>query len=299
MISTNFKQVLRECARSQGVDPDSGSFTQEYADELAESINSRISTLWTQEFWPFAMKVERRQYRETYAADMTYGAGVERYYNDAYYRSMQTNNLGHTPGEDGAWWKEVLSITADDVPDYVWDPYIALNQSGQTLIPEDGIEVDEFLYSENPSVNRWARPVRDVQEDQNGVHVTAVRYPARPWIRFRPVPPRFTGELYSATISYASGYAVYSPVSGECYKSLVDANLGNAVTDATKWEKQLFPSVFLPVVRLYAKAERLQLEEKHEMGFAMESRAKQLEEKLVDDFFESGSRTRRARVVNR
>ena len=296
MRTLAFKQVLRQCAQSQNVNPDSGSYTAEYAAELAESIGNWCSQLWTQEWWPFLLLTQRRQFRASYDAGTTYAAGDERYYDEAYYRSMAAANTGNTPGTDEAWWMEVLSITSDDVTDYVWDPFIALDSSGETAIPEDGYEVDEFMYFESPVVNRWARPMRHLREDSSGIHVTDLRYPVRPWIRFRPAPPQFTAALFVSGTSYDLGDVRYDAATGECYVSLADANTG-AVTDTSKWTKQLFPAVFLAVIRLFARAERMGMDEKYDAESRCTTRADALVEKLVDDFFESGGRTRRARVV--
>lgn len=296
MRATPFKQVLRDCARSQQIDPDGSYFSGDYMIELAEGIMSWLVPLYDREFWPFLMNVEQRQYRLTYAAGTTYAEGDEVYYSDAYYRSMVDANTGTTPGTDETKWIEVTEITDDDVNGYVWDPYIAWAQPGETEIPENGIEVDEFMFYESPSANKWARPIREVREDSTGIHAVADRHPVRPWIRYRPAAPLFTGVAYDDTAEYAAGEAVYDADTGECYKSLLDENAGNAVTNATYWEKQLFPTVFLQVVRLHARAERLHVRGEDEKAAIYDSRAANMADKLANDFFTQGGRTRRARV---
>ncbi len=296
MRTVPFKTILRECAKSQGVNPDAGSYTAEYAEELAEGISNRIALLWTQAFWPFLLKTERRQYRPTYSASESQTIGMERFYDDQYWYSLVAGETGNTPGADDSKWLEVLSVTSDDVTDYLWDPFVAWAQAGETVIPEDGFEQDEFLYFENPALNRWARPIRDVAEDDDGVHITASRYPVRPWIRFRPAPPRFTAEEYESDTNYGLSEVCYDPPTGECYRSLIADNTGNEVTDTASWEKQLFPQVFQPAVRLFAKAELLEKEEKFEASYRYMGRAQQLVDKLEDDFFASGNRMKRASV---
>jgi hypothetical protein len=44
-----------------------------------------------------------------------------------------------------------------------------------------------------------------------------------------------TETLYSAAATYASGAQVYDPATYAMYQSLVDANVGNALTNTTKW----------------------------------------------------------------
>lgn len=296
MRATPFKQVLRDCARSQQIDPDSNYFTGDYMQQLAESIMSWFVPLYDREFWPFLMRVEQRQYRPSYDAATAYSAGAEVYYSSAYYRSMADANTGTTPGTDETKWLEVTEITNDDVDGYVWDPYIEWAQSGETEIPENGIEVDEFMFFESPSANKWARPVREIREDSTGIHAVADKHPVLPWIRFRPAAPKFTGVAYDDTVEYSAGEAVYDSATGECYKSLTDENAGNALTETAHWEKQLFPTVFMQVIRLHARAERLHVRGEDDKAVIYEGRAAAMADKLANDFYTQGGRTRRARV---
>jgi hypothetical protein len=78
---------------------------------------------------------------------------------------------------------------------------------------------------------------------------------SRPWVSFRIRPPQFTRTEYVAETAYAVGDLVYDDTTGECYKSLVDSNTGNAVTDATKWELVEFPAILRRWVLAAAKAD--------------------------------------------
>jgi hypothetical protein len=61
------------------------------------------------------------------------------------------------------------------------------------------------------------------------------------WIQYRPRHRQFTRVAYSGAATYAIDDVVYSATTGECYRSIVGSNTGQAVTDATKWEAQTLP----------------------------------------------------------
>jgi hypothetical protein len=62
-----------------------------------------------------------------------------------------------------------------------------------------------------------------------GVHV-GFDHGATVWIKYLPLPPKFTSVKWDAGTSYPGGGLAYSPVTGECYSSLISGNLGNDPT---------------------------------------------------------------------
>ena len=80
------------------------------------------------------------------------------------------------------------------------------------------------------------------------------------WVQFRRRAPQWTGELYSATTTYAlAAQAQDNAETGDqdFYKSLAAGNLGNALTDATKWERIDFPWVLRDAAARAAYSEAL------------------------------------------
>jgi hypothetical protein len=47
------------------------------------------------------------------------------------------------------------------------------------------------------------------------------------WIKYLPLAPVFTGIVWNGSRTYALGNSAYSPVSGECYASKINGNIGN------------------------------------------------------------------------
>src|SRR5438105_10697590 len=67
-------------------------------------------------------------------------------------------------------------------------------------------------------------------ERENGVHC-GYDHGAYVWIEYMPPPPVFTAELWDAARTYNRGEAIYAPVTGECYASLLDGNVNNDPLD--------------------------------------------------------------------
>lgn len=59
-----------------------------------------------------------------------------------------------------------------------------------------------------------------------GVHV-GFEHGSLIWLKFIEQPPQFTSEVWVPTHSFSIGELTYSPISGQCYKSLANANIGN------------------------------------------------------------------------
>ena len=67
------------------------------------------------------------------------------------------------------------------------------------------------------------------REWDEGLHV-GFDHGATVWIKYMPLAPKFTSVKWDSGRSYAGGDLTYSPVTGECYSSLISGNLGNNPT---------------------------------------------------------------------
>jgi hypothetical protein len=81
--------------------------------------------------------------------------------------------------------------------------------------------------------------------------------PATAFVQYRVRPPQLTRVAYSGATTYAEGDLVYDATSGDCYRSLVGSNTGNAVSSATHWERQRIPEFLSEYVRRATFAELL------------------------------------------
>lgn len=81
------------------------------------------------------------------------------------------------------------------------------------------------VYLVDPRVSPYPIDARFREWDE-GLHV-GFDHGATVWIKYLPLAPRFTSVKWDSGRSYGNGELTYSPVSGECYSSLIAGNLGN------------------------------------------------------------------------
>jgi hypothetical protein len=84
------------------------------------------------------------------------------------------------------------------------------------------------VYLVDPRLTPYPIDTRFREWDE-GLHV-GFDHGATVWIKYMPVAPQFTSVKWDLARSYANGDLTYSPVSGECYSSLISGNLGNDPT---------------------------------------------------------------------
>jgi hypothetical protein len=84
------------------------------------------------------------------------------------------------------------------------------------------------VYLVDPRLSPYPIDARFREWDE-GLHV-GFDHGATVWIKFLPLAPRFTSVKWDSGRSYGNGELTYSPVSGECYSSLISGNLGNDPT---------------------------------------------------------------------
>jgi hypothetical protein len=81
------------------------------------------------------------------------------------------------------------------------------------------------VYLVDPRVAPYPIDTRFRQWDE-GLHV-GFDHGATVWIKYLPPAPRFTSTPGDLNATYGEGALVYSPASGQCFKSLINGNTGN------------------------------------------------------------------------
>ncbi len=103
-----------------------------------------------------------------------------------------------------------------------------------------------------------------------------IRESNTPWLRFRERAPAWEGEVYAEDETYALDDQVYDPTEGDFFKSLVAGNSGNAVTDATKWERIDFPYVLRDAAAQGAYADMIRMDGQHDKFLSEDREARRL-----------------------
>lgn len=247
-----FGAVLDRVFRARGFDPDSVTMTAKERARYGDAITRHCRRAWDEAMWPQLMAYEQRTYRPPYSAAVNYGL-AHQVWDDAtamYWESLEENNVGNTP-------------PATKIADTHWKPaeemyrYIQFEQPWEaTAIDEDGVDVNAFLYRECPVGNPSARPVAGCRRIEDSVMVpTGAVAPDRPWIRFKPVCPRFALELWVVGTAYAAGELVYLESTRECYIATAATTGDDPSASGAPWAPVGFPDMFQDFVVLAVTAE--------------------------------------------
>ena len=101
--------------------------------------------------------------------------------------------------------------------------------------------------------------------DANGVFV-GFEHGTNVWIKYIKSAPQYTSTPYSAATTYAKDALAYDPTSGNVYISLVAGNIGQLLTDASKWAVVPFPEQLADMVVRGAYADALREEGQTDKG---------------------------------
>lgn len=270
MRTVTFQNVLWGVARLAGLDPRSGDLDSRTAGALTEFINDAVRRCWEHAFWPELVRVERRQYRASWAAGTSYAAGDEVWEptGDRYYVAVQASTGEDPAGDDGTYW---TAVGGD------FDPYVGYVQDWEGTV----IDAVESVSARPPyGARAGTLPFR---LSWNGVQVYPRSgdsgVPTRVWVAFREPPPIFEAEEWDAGEAYVAWDRVFYGATGECYLALKE-NTGTAPpADAEAWRKIDFPRLLEPAVRRFAYADWLRDDGQNEKAMAEQGVA---EDRLAD-----------------
>lgn len=245
MRTVTFKSVLNGVATRMGLEPDA-NLQLNQATALTEYIGDRTTTMWELAAWPEWTTSEQRQFREDWDVAVTYAAGAEVYYADqnAYYRSLQSANLGHVPAAEfeTEWWE-----TASDL-----NTYIVLDQSWEANVIGEiwDVYLDDPRKNKSPRRVGWWRMPEGIWVDAGGA--------TKVFVEFSLLAPLFTTVEWDAAVAYVPGDLVY--YYGDCYQART-ASTAVVPLVAGDWRKQAFPYVLARPVKLAAIADALREDE--------------------------------------
>lgn len=245
MRTISLRRVYEACVRLRGWDPETSALTKAQKGQYAELITDRVREAYEAELWPDLLKVQQREYRNTWASGTTYAEDDEVFYDDGtdqgYFISLQGSNTNHTPSFTAAtaWW-EAVGDTFRRTIDF--------DQSWETDVI-GSIDVQNGIFDCDPYVYPNAKPVADCRIVEEAILVGPEQAPVQPYIRFRPVPPQFSLDEWDSGLNYAVGALAYDSGTGECYRALA-ANTGTFPPDNTStWVKVDFPYFIFTFVK--------------------------------------------------
>lgn len=224
MRTVRIKDIFDSIVRGRGLDPDTASLSAGEKARIAEHLNDRVEMVYAEEWWPELMLIEEREYRETWASDEQYSESDEVYLAGHYYRSLQNSNLNKAPATETEWWE-----SADD--DLMCT--VAFAQDGETEIW--AVDTRDCVYERDPRLYPGTEPLSSVRILEDAILVAAENAPAQPWIRFKPVPPRFSWTEWSAASTFATADIIYKASTGESYVALQPSQNKDPESELEYW----------------------------------------------------------------
>jgi len=224
------RSVFDRVTRGAGYDPATVNYSAAERERVADLVNDALALAWRRAMWPALMEVRRIAYRPRWAAG-PYAQDDEVWHEGSYWRALRPTSA--EPGANGDW--------QDDPPDFLPSfPFLA------NAIDE--VDLAACVYERHPARSRDARPY-PCQRTDFGAVVASEDWPLLPYVRYRPLPPRYTWA--NTTPSDTPGAVWFVEDTGECMARLPD---GSAAALP-------FPVMFQGFVVRYAAAVRLRDED--------------------------------------
>jgi hypothetical protein len=237
------KAIFEAVIRVLGLDPEAVTFGDGYKAKLIELVNDAVKSGYRAEWWPETMAVERRQYRPTWDAAVTYAEDDEVYYEDGdgdgnYYISLQGSNLNKQPDTQTAYWEEVGS-------DFIRS--IALAQDDETEI--GAVDLENCVFDDDPREPVNKGPIRPVDLLGTDIIVRSEQAPLRPYLRFQGVCPEFTMTAWSGATAYVVDDLVYVASTGKTYVAIAAGTNKDPTTETSYWTAVGFPKFLKDYVK--------------------------------------------------
>jgi len=225
------RSVFDRVTRGAGYDPATVNYSAAERERVADLVNDALALAWRRAMWPALMEVRRIAYRPLWE-EGAYAEGDEVYHSGHYWRCLSPTSLAPTSSS----------------PDWQCDPPDFLPSFPFVANAIDEVDLEACVYAAHPARSRDPRPYPCRRTDWGAV-VASDDYPLLPFVRYRPLPPRYTWA--NTTPSDTPGAVWFDEATGECMARLPD---GSAAALP-------FPVMFLGFVVRYASACRLRDED--------------------------------------
>jgi hypothetical protein len=247
-------RMLEMAQRSRGFDPDYTTLSTKEKEAMATLVNQALRTAWESQRWPQLLVTERRQYRPTWGATLTYSAGHQVYYAEGYWESKTDVNVGNTPAE-GTYW---TALSNTSMICFLPMSQSWLNDDGETVQEFDvqGVDLRAFAYDLDPLMTPRAKAVTGLRFWEDSVLLPADgTAPLRPYVRFVPVTPEISYTEWVVSTAYAAEELVYVATDKVCYKALAGTTGEAPGSTPEKWAPVGIPKLFGEYIRLRVKSE--------------------------------------------
>ena len=240
------RRLLDQIARQRGWDPATFAPAQDEMARMCQLANQALERAWRFAPWPQLVLTARVLYRPGWSdAAAPYPEGEQVYWQGGYWEATQ-DDASDEPADSSPQWRRCEREMVCGIS------YVRYGI--------DEIDLARGVYALDPDMREDARPLAAARTAWGAVVKKEPGRPfcARPYVRFRPLPPRLGSAPWSAEAEYARGDLVMGN-DGESYEARVanqgvEPSLGAAASDDT-WAPRRCPRMFESYVVQSAAAE--------------------------------------------
>lgn len=240
-----FNQVLS----ARGLDPATANLSTAEKARTAAMVTRAVSKAWRMSLWPQLQVVKRIEFRQTWDALDEYESGDEVYHCsemgiEGYWRSLVDDNTGVEPGTNAASWARCES-----------DMLFSISYAEHGI---DEMDLAGSCFFSNPERVRDPRVYMLTRTGTGAAVVTngSLDVPARPYIKYRPFPPKYSWEAWAAGTAYAIGDVILHD--GDCWCAQTSSTGTTPGTDETVWAPMPVPEMFMDFVEDWCTAQAMQ-----------------------------------------
>jgi len=156
---------------------------------------------------------------------------------------------------------------------YPW-PYLMVVTSDTVANIDDYSEYDLFSINKyDPRDKRYPGPYT-FSVDAGGINIIPdLTATDTVFLKYRERWYPFTGSVYSASTTYATGDMAYDSTTGDYYRSLVSSNLAGSLSNALVWDRREIPDFLFEFAKYSVLGELREAEGQGEKARALKARA--------------------------
>jgi len=204
------RRILDQIARQRGWDPTRYAIAPEELARMCQLASQALEAAWRFAPWPQLTLTQRVAYRPDWTPEETYEEGAQVYHRGGYHEALR-DDVTSEPGAAGA--------------DADWTRCEAWMVCGISYVRYgiDEIDLARGVYALDPDRRADALPLPAGRVAYGAVVRQRPGDPfvARPFVRYRPVPPRLSSAAWSAGETYRPGDLVLAP-DGDTYEAIAE-----------------------------------------------------------------------------
>lgn len=248
-VSISALNMFNQALSARGLDPATANLSTAEKARVASIVTRAVGKAWRMNLWPQLQVVKRIEFRQTWDVLDEYEFGDEVYHCSAmgpegYWRCLHDDTVGIEPGTNAASWVRCES-----------DMLFSISYSEHGI---DEMDLSAGCFVANPERVRDPRALALMRTGTGAAVVTNgnLDVPTRPYIKYRPFPPKYSWEAWAVGTSYAIGDVIM--YDGDCWCAQSSSTGTAPGTDESVWAPMPVPEMFIDFVEDWYVAQAMQ-----------------------------------------